>query len=51
MGVDEEGEPGAESGLDGELVEVPIDIDRSDKLLIGTMGGGGKIVEAAAALN
>ena len=46
IGVDEEGEPGAESGPDEEPVAVPIDIDKSDRLLIGTTGGGGKIVDA-----
>ena len=51
IGVDEEGEPGVESRPDDERVAAPIDIDRTDRLLIGTTGGRGKIAEVVVVRN
>ena len=40
-----------ESRPGDELVAVPMDIDSSDRLLIGTTGGGGKMIDVVVVRN
>ena len=51
IGVDSEGEPRTESRPDKKAVAVPTDMERSAMESIGTMGGGGKIVDVVVVRN